>query len=341
MKILVISSGNIVQLAVYPRYFASQGHECVFINPAWSNVLCGRTVKDEFGGLGIRFYTWAEFKGQGIYNEKFDCIFGTQHGAAEQVLNYQKLMEVPALLQILDIAEERTNPEVYKAQKNLMDTYFEITRLTGINSAIPEQVKRLYGRSDCSCVFYPVDTELFDSIDDQQVEEFVYIVSRHAPYKRVDLAIKACAYAGKELILASGNDPDNCLKKLSRDEKIDAMFLGYIQDRDKAIWMKRCKLHIFTQMWAEAPCIPSAEALYCGKPSIIFDYSAQREIEGGFSRYIEPGDWKAMGEEIVRVYEHYDEELKFAAEGKEWVRKNLAPNVVAKKILSILEEMVR
>lgn len=338
MKILVISSGNIVQLAKYPRYFASQGHECVFINPKWSNALCGRTVEDEFGGMPIRFYTWEEFNGVS-HSGEFDCIFGTQHGAAEQVLKYQKEMGIPALLQILDIADERL-PDQLAVQKGAIKTYSEIMRLTGINPAIPQQVKQLVGRDDCSCVFYPVDTELFDSVSDQDTEDFVFIVSRHASFKRVDLAIRACAYAGARLVLASGNDPGGSLRKLAQELNFDAQFLGYISDVEKARWMKRCKLHIFTQMWAEAPCIPSAEALYCNKPSIIFDYPAQRVIEGAFSRYVPPGDWKAMGEEIVRVYDNYNEELEFAKAGHVWVKDHLAPNVVAKQILDILVNMV-
>ena len=336
MKILVVSSGNIVQLAKYPRHFARQGHECVFINPAWSNVLSGRDLEDEFGGLNVRFYTWEDFE-RGIWQEGFDCIFGTQHGAAEKVLQWQKALGIPALLQILDIADEGF-PELLDKQRPLIATYPEITRLTGINPAVPTQVSKVAGRDDCQCVFYPVDTELYDSVSDQETEEFVFIVSRHAEYKRVDLAIKACVHAGKKLVLAGGTASGKLLE-FARNKGADTLFLGTISDKYKAKLMKRCKMHIFTQMWAEAPCIPSAEALYCGKPSVIWDYPAQRAIEGGYSVYVEPGDWRAMGEEIKRVFDNYDSAVALAKRGHDWVKKNLAPDVVAEQVLDMLEEM--
>lgn len=321
MKILVLSSGNIVQLAKYPRYFAYQGHEVVFVNPEWSNALCDRTEEDEFGGTGIRFYTWNDFIAQEIYNEKFDCIFGTQHGASIKVLQMQHAIKVPALLQVLDIVQgsekidkDLTNTMVH--QQPYLRTYKSIKYLTAINPATQKQLNNFTGHDDVRCIFYPIDMALFDSVPDQETEDFVLIVSRASSYKRIDLAKKACEYAGKKLVWVGGPNA--------------------VTDNEKAMLMKQCKMHIFTQMWAEGPCIPSAEALYCKKPSIIFDYPAQRAIEGNYSYYVEPGDWKAMGEQIKWVDANYKEATKFASSGHEWVKNNLAPDIIAQQILDVL-----
>lgn len=351
MKILVISSGNIVQLNKYSIYFSKQGHDVVFINPTYSNVLTDRTIDDEFTKNGIRFYTWSNFYTKKIWEkEKFDCIFGTQHGAASQVLQYQKRLKIPALLQILDIAEGSSLVQNYPGearmlkaiQKPFLNTYKEVDYLTGINSAIPKQIQQLNGRSDCQCVFYPVDTDLFDSVLDQKTEDFVFIVSRHASYKRLDLAIRACKYAGKKLLIG-GVAPAKGLMDLAENIGADISFiggLGTLKDKQKAELMKKCKLHIFTQIWAEASCIPPAEALYCKKPSIVFDYLVQRDIVGNYSYYVEPGNWKEMGEKIKWIWNNYDEAKLFATQGSNWVRNNLAPDIVAAQILNILMKIV-
>jgi glycosyltransferase involved in cell wall biosynthesis len=338
VKILVISSGNIVQLAGYARHFAQQGHSVVFINPTWQNKLCGRTVADEFGGLDVTFYSWFAFEQLREY-PKFDCIFGTQHGAAQQVLRYQRQFGIPALLQILDIADE-SMPDVLARQLPFIKTYFEITRLTGINPAIPKQITALTGRTDCGCVFYPVDIRTLEASPVRRAEDYVLIISRNAGFKRVDLAIRACAHAKKPLVLVTQDDKKHTLHRLAESLGVAAKFYPLAADNLKAALLRRCKLHIFTQMWAEAPCIPSAEALYCKKPSIIFDYPAQRAIEGGHSVYVEPGDWLGIGKAILDVYKDYGAAVKQAEAGHAWVVANLAPDVVADQILSTLENMV-
>lgn len=348
MRILVISSGNIVQLNLCPRYFSKQGHDVVFINPSYQNALTDRTIDDEFIKNNIRFYTWVEF-GRIWQNEKFDGIFGTQNGSSLETLKYQERYKIPALQQILDIAEksslEQSSPQEHQrlciTQKSFLEAYRKINYLTGINPSIPIQVRNLLNRDDCCCVYYPIDTDLYDSIPEQETEDFVFIVSRLTPMKKVDLAIKACHYAGKKLVIASDGGLKYGLEKFAKDLGADVEFLGYIQDKKKAELMKKCKLHIFTQMWAEGPCIPSAEALYCKKPSIIFDYPSQRVIEGSYSYYVEPGDWEAMGKKIKEVYSNYKEACEFATQGHKWVKENLSPNIVAQQILDILEKIVK
>lgn len=351
MRILVISSGNIVQLNKYSIYFSKQGHEVTFINPQYSNVLSDRTIADEFTNNGIRFYTWLDFDRKRIWdNLKFDCIFGTQHGATLQVLQYQERLKIPALLQILDIVQGsslvQTCPSeasrLTSHQRLFVQRYSMINYLTGINPAIPKQIQRLTGRKDCQCVFYPVDTELFDSVLDQKTEDFVFIVSRNSSYKRIDLAIRACKYAGKKLLIG-GIKPTKDLVDLAKNIGANIEFiggLGTLKDKQKAELMKKCKLHIFTQMWAEASSIPPSEALYCKKPSIVFDYPVQKAIAGNCSYYVTPGDWEAMGKKIKWVYENYDEASTFATKGHEWVKNNLAPDIVANQILDRLIKIV-
>ncbi|MCK4359391.1 MAG: glycosyltransferase [Candidatus Cloacimonetes bacterium] len=349
MNILVISSGNIVQLNKYSIYFSKQGHEVTFINPQYFNALTDRTVDDEFTNNGIEFYTWSDFDKKRIWdNKKFDCIFGTQHGATLQVLQYQKRLKIPVLLQILDIVEGSDLVQNYPSeasrlvsrQRPFVKSYPIINYLTGINPTIPKQIQQLTKRNDCQCIFYPVDTELFNSVPNQKTEDFVFIVSRHSSYKRIDLAIKACKHAGKKLVVGNGGDAAKDLVDFAKKIGADVEFLGTITDKQKAELMKKCKLHIFTQMWSSASGISPLEALYCKKPSIVFDYSVQKAIAGNYSYYITPGDWEAMGEKIKWIWENYSQSVEFASLGSEWVKKNLSPDVVSQQILDILVKIV-
>jgi glycosyltransferase involved in cell wall biosynthesis len=350
MKILVISSGNIVQLNKYSIYFSKVEHAVTFINPAYQNALTSRTIDDEFTKNNIRFFTWADFE-RIWQKEKFNVIFGTQHGSSLETFKYQERYKIPTLQQILDIAEDsglfddpitkERGIEVANGQRAFLQAYKKINYLTGINPSISEQIKKLIGRNDCYYVPYPIDTDLYDSVPDQETEDFVFCVSRLDTFKRVDLAIRACHQVGKKLVIASDGFLRGELQYLVKDLGADVEFLGSIFDLKKAELMKKCKLHIFPQMWAEAPCIPSAEALYCKKPSIIFDYPFQRAIEGSYSYYIKPGDWKEIGEKIKWCYENYDEAVKFATKGNEWVKKNLSPDIVAQQILDILIDITK
>jgi glycosyltransferase involved in cell wall biosynthesis len=348
VHILVISSGNVVQLNIYSIYFSKRGHEVTFINPAYSNALTDRTIDDEFTKNNVRFYTWDKF--ETIWQEnKFDVIFGTQQGSSLEMIKYQHRYGIPALQQILDIAEgsnlESTSPQEYRrlcvTQRPFLEAYKKIDHLTGINPVIPKQIEKLVGRKDCRCVFYPTCLPVFDSVPDQETEDFVFMVSRLTPMKKIDFAIKACHSVEKKLVIASNGELRHTMESFAKSLGADVEFLGYIQDKQKAELMKKCKLHIFTQMWDSAAGTPSTEALYCKKPSITFDYPVQRATEGSYSYYTEPGDWQALGDKIKWIYDNYTEAIDFATEGHEWIKNNAAPDVVAQQILSILEKIVK
>lgn len=345
MNILVVSSGNIVQLNAYARHFVRCGHDVTFINPEFRNALSHRGMKEEFDNTGVTFYTWRDFRTAEVWKQlPFDCTFGTQHGATIEVLRYQAGMRIPTLLQILDIpialfGDARAGSSLCRKFIPLLTAFPKIWNLTVINSEIREQVRQLYDKYT-HVTFYPIDTDLFDhSVSIQSQGDFVLCVSRLASFKRVDLAIRAAKYADKKLVIASDGGERANLERLAGELKADVEFLGFVQDDQKAALLRTCRMHIFTQMAPAMACIPPAEALYCKKPSIVFDYPDQREIDGNFSYYVPPGDWVAMGEMIKWVDTHYDIAEKRAQEANKWVWENLRQEVIADKILKILMQL--
>jgi glycosyltransferase involved in cell wall biosynthesis len=73
---------------------------------------------------------------------------------------------------------------------------------------VAEEIKRIYGR-DAPIVFPPVSVERFAStaLAEEPAEPYFLVVARLLPYKRVDLAIRACVRRGAKLVVV-GDGPE-------------------------------------------------------------------------------------------------------------------------------------
>ncbi|MEM1210212.1 MAG: glycosyltransferase, partial [Planctomycetota bacterium] len=70
---------------------------------------------------------------------------------------------------------------------------------------VAERVRRWYGVADVAVVHPPVAVERFDPSQDR--EGYYLTAGRLVGYKRVDLAVRACAETGRELVVA-GDGPE-------------------------------------------------------------------------------------------------------------------------------------
>ena len=97
---------------------------------------------------------------------------------------------------------------------------------------IASRVARHWGRSGV-VVPPPVDLTRFrpaaDGLPPAQRPAWL-VVSALVPYKRVDLAIAACAHRGEPLVVAGRGPEKERLEQLARELKADATFLGWIDD---------------------------------------------------------------------------------------------------------------
>jgi glycosyltransferase involved in cell wall biosynthesis len=131
---------------------------------------------------------------------------------------------------------------------------------------VAERIRRNYGR-DSIVVHPPVDVDFFTPAErsdaPQGAEEYALVVSALAPYKRVDVAIEACARAGIRLeIVGTGPEHDR-LKALAGN---DVEFLGW-QEPDRLRDLYRhatCLLQPGIEDFGIAP----VEALACGCPVV-------------------------------------------------------------------------
>src|SRR3954453_23150784 len=98
-------------------------------------------------------------------------------------------------------------------------------RYVAISHYVAGRIRRYYNR-EAIVVYPPVDTAFFRP-DSTVPERFALVVSALVPYKRLDLAIKACRHARVPLTIV-GDGPERAA--LERQAGPDVTFLGRVSD---------------------------------------------------------------------------------------------------------------
>jgi glycosyltransferase involved in cell wall biosynthesis len=92
---------------------------------------------------------------------------------------------------------------------------------------VAARVKRYYGR-DAAVAHCPVDIDRFAV--GRGAGDYVLVVSRLLPYKRVDLAIDAARLAGRRLLIVGSGPAERALKAQAVGSRTE--FLGSVSDAD-------------------------------------------------------------------------------------------------------------
>ena len=137
-----------------------------------------------------------------------------------------------------------------------------VDRFIANSSAAGRRIRKFYGR-DCEVIFPPVDVSRFSIAD--KVEDYCVVVSRLAPYKRLDLAVDAFSRLNKPLkIIGEGRDyaslkarAGNCVE-----------FLGRLDDKTTAQVMAQARAYIMPG--EEDFGLSPVEANVCGRPVIAY-----------------------------------------------------------------------
>ncbi len=139
-----------------------------------------------------------------------------------------------------------------------------VDHFIAISTEIQARIKTFY-RRDSTLIFPPVQTERFAPVPADQLGEYYLVLSRLVPYKRVDLAVRACTRLGLPLLVGgSGRDRE----RLERMAGESVKFLGYVPDSDVPSLMARCKALIFPG-WEDFGITP-VQAQAAGRPVIAF-----------------------------------------------------------------------
>jgi glycosyltransferase involved in cell wall biosynthesis len=134
-------------------------------------------------------------------------------------------------------------------------------RYVAISHYVAGRIGRYYNRQ-ASVVYPPVDTEFFRP-DDTTPEGFALIVSALVPYKRIAVAIDACARARVPLKIV-GDGPDRTA--LEHHSNGRAEFLGRCSDADVRALYRRAAVVLLPG--EEDFGIVPLEAQACGRPIV-------------------------------------------------------------------------
>lgn len=138
-----------------------------------------------------------------------------------------------------------------------------VTHFIAISTEIQARIRRFY-RRDSALIFPPVDVERFRP-NGRPPEAFFLVLSRLIPYKRIDLAVRACSRLGVKLVVA-GDGRDRPALEAIAGPSIE--FLGRVSDAEAEDLMARCQAFLFPGL--EDFGITPLQAQAAGRPVIAF-----------------------------------------------------------------------
>ena len=155
-------------------------------------------------------------------------------------------------LQHLDLIAS-TRPDIYLA----------------ISKTVQQRIKKYYHRHS-QVIYPPVNTRQFSKISSIRFKppfsHYYLIVSRLTPYKKVDLAIRACNQLQQPLIIVGVGREQKNLQKLAGSS---IKFLGQVNDQKLISLYQGCQALIMPQ--EEDLGLVAVEAQAAGKPVIAFN----------------------------------------------------------------------
>ncbi len=126
-----------------------------------------------------------------------------------------------------------------------------------------KRIKKIY-RRDSKVIYPPVNTDFFTPSGDKP-DDFYLVLSRFVPYKRIDLAIKACSKLGRKLIVIGDGSEKEKLKSIAGPT---VKFTGRLDDNETLDYYRRCRAFLFPGY--EDFGITPVEAMACGRPVIAY-----------------------------------------------------------------------
>jgi glycosyltransferase involved in cell wall biosynthesis len=171
-----------------------------------------------------------------------------------------------------------------------------VSRFVAISNTVATRIERTYER-DCTVVYPPVEVERIRP-NGLPPEDFFLVVSRLVSYKRVDLAVAACARLGRPLVVV-GDGPER--RRLERLAGPQTRFTGVLPDAEVAELFARCRALLFPGL--EDFGIAPVEAQAAGRPVIAFGNGGATEtvLDGETGLFFGEQSPEALASAILRL----------------------------------------
>lgn len=166
--------------------------------------------------------------------------------------------------------------------------------------AVAERIRRVYHRS-AEVIHPPIETERFHPSHNRR-EDYYLVLSRLVPYKRIDLAVKACTQRGKKLLVI-GDGPDR--RSLEAMAGPSVCFLGRASDAQVEHHVARCQALLFPgeEDFGMAP----VEVAAAGRPTIAYRAGGALEtiIENVTGLFFDEQTPESLGD-ALEIFERQD-----------------------------------
>ena len=169
------------------------------------------------------------------------------------------------------------------------------------SQTVRERIKKYYNR-EAEVIYPPVETSRFAISSGPK--KYYLCGGRLVPYKRVDLAVKACSRLNAPLVVF-GSGPEE--RRLRRIAGGSVRFLGKISDAHKARLFSSCIAYINPQ--EEDFGITAVEAMAAGRPVIAYKGGGALETvrPGMTGEFFDEQIWEDLADTIMRFKpEKYD-----------------------------------
>lgn len=143
------------------------------------------------------------------------------------------------------------------------------------NSAfVAARIDRYYGR-DAEVVPAPVDADRYRPTGEPVGDEWL-VVSAFAPYKRIDVAVRAAEIADVPLLVVGKGPEEEALRRIAGPR---TRFAGWVPDDELPALYSRCRGLLFPGV--EDFGITPLEAMACGRPVVAYGVGGARETVRG------------------------------------------------------------
>ena len=140
-----------------------------------------------------------------------------------------------------------------------------VDRYVANSHYVAGRIRRYYNRGS-TVVYPPVDTAFYHPDSALSPEPFFLAVSALVPYKRLDVAIRACAEAGTPLTIVGKGPEEDRLRRLARTVGADVTFAGWLMDDEIRELYRRCRAALMPGI-EDFGMVP-VEAQACGRPVV-------------------------------------------------------------------------
>ena len=140
-----------------------------------------------------------------------------------------------------------------------------VDRYVANSHYVAERIRRYYNRGS-TVVYSPVDTAFYRPDPVRSPEPFFLAVSALVPYKRLDVAIRACREVGARLQIVGRGPEEPRLRRLAHTVGADVEFSGWLEDDRIRDLYQRCRAVLMPGI-EDFGLVP-VEAQACGRPVV-------------------------------------------------------------------------